>query len=128
MKKIFVLITFVFLSISLTACGSSNVHEFKLVDNNEFLTMVTSADYPPFEFLVMDDNNRPVVTGIDIELGKLIALEQNKNLRVIDKSFDFLIEDVRSGNADFAIAALTPTPERKQVVDFSISYFGANQV
>ena len=129
MKKIFALTLLFIMTLTLTACSASNIFDFILVeDSNEFLTMVTSADWPPFEFITFDERGRQTVRGVDIELGKAIAKNAGMNLRVIHKGFDFLIEDVRSGAADMAIAALTPTTERRQVVDFSYSYFDSETV
>jgi len=111
-------------TLSLVACDSqsSNVFEFILDDSfNEFLVMETSADYPPFENIEEVDGKNTVV-GIDIEIAKAIALAAGKNLQVVHKGFDFLITDIQNGKADFAIAAITPTPERLEQVDFSDVY------
>lgn len=128
MKRLIAFILILAIGFSLTACGTSNIHDFILVDNDEFLVMVTSADFAPFEFLSIDEQGRTVVVGLDIEIAKEIAIAANKNLRVIDRDFDFLLQDVASGLADLAVAGITPTDERRQVVDFSDVYFTTNQV
>ncbi|QWB95786.1 transporter substrate-binding domain-containing protein [Mycoplasmatota bacterium] len=124
MKKILLSLLVLTATLSLVACDSqsSNVFKFILDDSfDEFLVMETSADYPPFENIEEVDGKNTVV-GIDIEIAKAIALAAGKNLQVVHKGFDFLITDIQNGKADFAIAAITPTPERLEQVDFSDVY------
>ncbi|PKK92601.1 MAG: amino acid ABC transporter, partial [Tenericutes bacterium HGW-Tenericutes-6] len=125
MKKLFIFILLIAGTISLTGCSnSSNVFDFILDDSyTEFVTMATSADYPPYENIVEDADGKNTVAGVDIEIGKAIAKALGKNLRVVHKGFDFLVEDVRAGKVDFIIAAMTPTPSRALIVDFSKSYY-----
>ncbi|NLK12525.1 MAG: amino acid ABC transporter, partial [Candidatus Phytoplasma sp.] len=90
LKKFKMVILLLFLAVFLTACsdGSSNIFTFKLDESyNEYLTMVTSADYPPYENIVFVDGVS-TVEGADIEIAKEIARSFGKNLRVVHKSFD----------------------------------------
>jgi ABC-type amino acid transport substrate-binding protein len=130
MKKLLVVLFLMLAVFGLSACSnSSNVFDFELDPSyTEFVTMATSADYPPYENIVKDENGKNTVVGVDIEIGKAIARALGKNLRVIHKGFDFLVEDVRAGKVDFVIAGLTPTPTRAQVVDFSKSYYTEESV
>ena len=130
MKKIIFSLLLLVATISLVACdgtsSSSNVFEFILDESYEgFLVMETSADYPPYENIEEGENGNTVV-GIDIEIAKAIADAAGKNLQVVHKGFDFLITDIQNGKADFAIAAITTTPERLEQVDFSKSYYDAS--
>ena len=54
--------------------------------------------------------------------------ELGKELVVKDVSFDFLINEVKSGKADFAAAGISITDERKKQVDFTDEYTVSNQV
>ncbi|WP_264230282.1 ABC transporter substrate-binding protein [Acholeplasma laidlawii] len=109
--------------------GSSNTFTFIIDESyDEYITMGTSADYAPYEWLVKDENNNQTVVGIDIEIAKVIAKHAGKNLKVIHKGFDFLLEDLADGRVDFVISAMTPTPERAEIVDFSTVYYMATQV
>lgn len=87
------------------------------------LIMVTEAGFAPYEFY---ENQR--IVGVDIEIGKEIAKVLGKKLVVKDIAFDFLINEVKSGKADFAAAGMSITEERQQQVDFSIEYTVSNQV
>lgn len=127
MKKIFLVMLVSLVSI-LSACSQSNVYEY-IIDSSytEFITLGTSADYPPYEWPVNIDGKQQIV-GIDIEIAKKIAKAVGKNLKVINKGFDFLLEDLEQGKVDFVLAGMTPTAERLEVVDFSTVYYEAIQV
>ncbi|MFA6800822.1 MAG: transporter substrate-binding domain-containing protein [Acholeplasmataceae bacterium] len=124
MKKLFLSLLLIVSLVSLAACSntSSNVFEFVLDESfTEYLVMETSADYPPYENIEEVDGKNTVV-GVDIEIAKAIAFAAGKNLKVVHKGFDFLITDIQDGKADFSIAAITPTPERMEQIDFSDVY------
>jgi arginine/lysine/histidine transporter system substrate-binding protein len=131
MKKALSILTLVFtlgVTFFLVSCSSSNVFTY-IIDESytEYVTMGTSADYPPYEWPMNVDGKQTLV-GIDIEIAKHIAAALGKNLKVVNKSFDYLLEDLQAGKVDFVIAGMTPTAEREEVVDFSIVYYEAVQV
>lgn len=126
MKKIF-LLCLTAIVLVLAGCSASNTYTYILDDSFDgFIIMGTSAEYPPYEWPMKVDGKQEIV-GIDIELAKHIARRLNKNLKVINKGFDFLLEDLSSGRVDFVIAGMTPTDERALVVDFSDVYYEALQ-
>lgn len=90
------------------------------------LVLGTSADYPPYEFHRAVNGNDTIV-GFDIEIGKQIAKELGVELQIKDMKFDGLLAALGAGNIDMVIAGMTPTPERKQSVDFSNIYYKAGQ-
>ncbi len=130
MKKLLVLMIVLLSVFGASSCtNSSNVFEFVIDESyTEYVTMATSADYPPYESIVEGEDGKNTVVGVDIEIAKEIAKALGKNLRVVHKGFDFLIEDVRSGKVDFIIAAMTPTPSRAEIIDFSQSYYTEESV
>ncbi len=112
----------------LVACSESNVYTYILDESYDgFITLGTSADYPPYEWPMNVDGKQEIV-GIDIEIAKHIATALNKNLKVVNKGFDFLLEDLDQGKVDFVLAGMTPTEERMEIVDFSKVYYEAIQV
>lgn len=96
-------------------CGCSK-------DENE-LIMVTEAGFAPYEYY---DNSE--IVGVDIDIAKEIAKELNKNLVVKDVAFDSIINEVKSGKADFGAAGISYNEERAKQVDFSINYTVSKQV
>jgi len=125
MKKKFIFILMLALTLVLTSCSSKNMFTF-IIDESyeEYIILGTSADYPPYESLKTVDDKLTVV-GIDIELAKEIANKLGKNLKVVNRDFDFLLEDLKDGKVDFVISGMNPTPERSEIVDFSKIYYEA---
>lgn len=87
------------------------------------LKLGTSADYPPFEFIVLDDQNQQQYVGIDISVAKQICADQSKELKVMNMDFDSLMAALQKGDVDFVIAAIEANEERKEAADFSDPYY-----
>ena len=105
MKKIAALV--LALMISLTAVSA-------LADT---LVMCTNASFPPYEYVEGDK-----VVGIDADIAAAICEKLGYDLQIDDMEFDSLIAAVQSGKADFAMAGMTVTEERLQMINFSDSY------
>jgi polar amino acid transport system substrate-binding protein len=90
------------------------------------LVVGTSADYPPYEFHLLNDKDGELV-GIDIDIAKVIAQELGVKLEVKDLIFSRIFDALDSGKIDIAIAGLSPTEERRKVASFSTIYYQAIQ-
>ena len=112
MKKFFVVFSLLSILV-ITGCGK----------NENELVLVTEAGFAPYEYY--EDGE---IVGVDIEIARIIASRLNKELVIKDVSFDFLINEVKSGKADFAAAGISITDERKKEVDFTKEYTISNQV
>ncbi|WP_239124778.1 transporter substrate-binding domain-containing protein [Leptolyngbya sp. CCY15150] len=86
--------------------------------------MATSADYPPYEFIRTDSGSEEIV-GFDIDIANAITSKLGYGLEINNMDFSGLIPALQAGRADFVMAGMTPTEERKQNVDFSDIYFEA---
>ncbi|HEH2286604.1 TPA: ABC transporter permease subunit [Staphylococcus aureus] len=80
-----------------------------------------SADYAPMEF-EHTVNGKTEYVGVDIDLAKKIAKDNNLKLKIVNMSFDSLLGALKTGKIDIIISGMTSTPERKKQVDFSDSY------
>ncbi|HGN7101570.1 ABC transporter permease subunit [Staphylococcus aureus] len=80
-----------------------------------------SADYAPMEF-EHTINGKTEYAGVDIDLAKKIAKDNNLKLKIVNMSFDSLLGALKTGKIDIIISGMTSTPERKKQVDFSDSY------
>ena len=109
-KKLLILLSF----LMITGCSSKNENE---------IIMVTEAGFAPYEYY---ENNE--IVGVDIEIANEIAKELDKELVVKDIAFDSIINELKSGKADFALAGMSITEERQKEVDFSIEYATSRQV
>ena len=116
MKKIIsIALCALMLAAMLCGCtGSSN--EGKLV-------LGTSADYPPFEFHMLDENGKDVIVGIDVSVAQKIAEDMGVELEIVDISFDNLLTAMDKGECDIVIAAMEQDAERDLVADFSEPYY-----
>jgi polar amino acid transport system substrate-binding protein len=88
------------------------------------LTMATSADYPPYEFIRTETGSEEIV-GFDVDIANYITERLGYGLKINNIDFNGLIPALQAGRADFVMAGMTPTEERKQNVDFSVIYYEA---
>ena len=88
------------------------------------LHMSTDAAFPPYE-MTTDDGG---FEGIDVEVAQAIAEKLGLELVVDDMGFDAALTAVQTGQSDIAMAGITVTPEREEVMDFSDSYATGVQV
>lgn len=121
MKKGLVLLMAVALMIGGAACGGGGTETAK-----EVFHVGTSADYPPYEFIQIDESGNEVLVGADMELAKILAEKLGKELKITNMSFDGLLGSLAEGQFDCVIAGLTNDPERE--VLFSDNYFSRSQV
>lgn len=113
-KKIIKKITSILILILiLTGCSS----------NNDELVMVTEAGFAPYEYYENEE-----IIGIDIDIAEEIAKELGKKLVVKDVAFDSIINEVKSGKADFGAAGISYSEERAKQVDFSNDYATSRQI
>ena len=94
--------------------------EGPLVDG--VLNVGTNAEFPPFEFV--GDDGEP--DGFDMALIKAIGEKLGVEVAVENMEFDSLVASIGS-KIDVAIAGMTITDERKNMVDFSDEYYEAVQ-
>ncbi len=87
------------------------------------LRVVTDATFPPMEFY---KDGKP--TGFDVELIHALGEEMKRPVELINIDFKGLIPAIVSGRAEAAISGIYITPERKNVVDFTDSYYAGGLV
>ena len=88
----------------------------------EKLVVGTNAAFPPFEYV--GDDGQP--DGFDVALIKAIGEKIGAEIEVQDMEFDSLVSSI-GNKIDLAIAGMTVTDERKNMVDFSEPYYEAVQ-
>lgn len=92
--------------------------------------------YAPFNWTQTDDSNGAVpisnatgfANGYDVQIAKLIAEELGRELVIEQIEWDGLSPALQSGTIDAIIAGMSPTEERKQMVDFSDIYYTSDLV
>ena len=88
------------------------------------LIMATEAGFAPYEYT--EDGS--TVIGVDVDIANEIAKAMGKELEIQNMSFDGALLAVQQGKADFAAAGISITPDREEVMDFSIEYATSKQV
>ena len=121
MKKFLSLFLSIVMILGLVACGQKAATT-SAGGTTTKLVMCTNAEFPPYEF-----KDGGEFKGIDIECAKLIGQKIGAEVEILDIAFDSLIPTVMSGKADFAMAGMTVTEDRKENVDFSHTYQKAVQ-
>ena len=101
--------------------GSASGPAFTTVKSGT-LTVGSCLDYQPFEFY---KNGK--LTGYDVEIMEEVAKRLDLKLEWVKANFKTIFTALDGGQFDAVAAASTITPERQQVVDFSIPYYDANQ-
>jgi arginine/lysine/histidine transporter system substrate-binding protein len=126
MKKLLSLILLLIVSAILAACGAGDEKAETASGESKKLIMGTSADYKPFEYV--DTANSDEFIGYDIDLAHLLADELGYEIEIKDMEFSGLISALKTGQVDFVLSAMTPTPERQKNVDFSDVYYTAKDM
>lgn len=104
--------------------GTPNKFEVsKRDDSKDQLIVATSTGFAPFE---MVDGGK--FYGVDLEIARGLAEYLGKELVIEDMQFASVCTSVEKGLCDIGMSGLTITPARQKVLDFSDSYYSANQV
>lgn len=103
------------------SCGGKKEETTSSNDNNAGKKYAIAIDliYPPFS--LKDDAGEYI--GIDVEVLQAISEIEGFEYELKPMDFGGIIPAIESGQLDGAIAGATITDERKQVVDFSDSYY-----
>ncbi len=103
------------------AKSQSRIDEVK---KNGKLVLAT-GNYRPFEY---HDEQTNKIVGYDIDVAEAIAKKIGVPLEVKEMQFTSLIPTLQNGQADFVIAAMYITDQRKEVVDFAEPYMDTGMV
>lgn len=142
MKKILSMALAVALICGMSGCGSKKVDETN--GGNEAETKTSNVlkvgmecNYAPYNWAQSDDSNGAVAiknvdnmytNGYDVQVALKIAESMGKELEIYSYEWDSLIPGVQSGKLDMIIAGMSPTPERREKIDFSDNYYTSNLV
>ncbi|MGM0766584.1 MAG: transporter substrate-binding domain-containing protein [Pseudomonadota bacterium] len=86
----------------------------------ETLKVVTDPSFVPFE--MMDEETGEMI-GFDMEIIAEVAERAGFDYELNTMDFNGIIPALQTGNVDIAIAGITITDERKEIVDFSDPYY-----
>ena len=86
------------------------------------LRVGSDIPYKPFEF-----GQAPNYQGFDVDVVNAIAKRLDLQAQFVKTPFDTIFRNLAQGKFDMVASAATITAERKKEVDFSDSYFPADQ-
>ncbi|MFP3899806.1 MAG: transporter substrate-binding domain-containing protein [Acidimicrobiia bacterium] len=101
--------------------GGDAAAEVDLVSDGT-LTVCSDTPYEPFEYQEGGEH-----VGYDMDILRAIAEGNDLGFQVRDLPFDGILGSVAAGECDVVGSAVTITEERAEQVDFSESYFDADQ-
>ena len=111
-----------------TGDAGSGAAAFTTVEEGK-LHMSTEAGFPPYEMTADGGGyNGTGFEGIDVEVADAIAKKLGLELVIDDMGFTAALTAVQTGQSDIAMAGITITDERLEVMDFSDSYATGVQV
>lgn len=87
------------------------------------LTIATDASYPPFEDTDFTSGN---IVGFDIDIAQALCSRIQANCTFVNVPFIDLLKGLNAGKYDAVVRALSITPARKRLVDFTNPYFQDN--
>lgn len=106
-------------TVTVTATPPKRVSLLEKIKQKGSITVGTSADYPPYEFI---DPTTKKIVGLDVDIVEAIAKELGVTVKWEDMPFDALIAAVEAGKIDMIAAAMGLKAERIPKLDYSISY------
>jgi polar amino acid transport system substrate-binding protein len=89
------------------------------INENNKIVVGISPDYPPFAYV---DQNF-AIQGYDLALVQEVGRRLNIALDIRNMAFDGLVNSLILGQIDIAAAAISITPERDKVIDFTNVYY-----
>ncbi|WP_110669676.1 transporter substrate-binding domain-containing protein [Salinicola halophilus] len=84
------------------------------------LNGATDPSFVPFEMMDQDSGE---MVGFDMDMIQEIADRAGFAVDINTMDFNGIIPAIQTGNVDFAIAGITITDERQEIVDFSDPYY-----
>ena len=124
MKKLASLLAIVVFTVLMAGCSSSTPAAksdsvVEKIKKTKVLTVGTDATFKPFEY-----KNNGNYEGFDIELIQAVAKELGADkVEYVDTEFKGLIPGLLAKKYDVIVSAMYITDERKQIINFSDSYF-----
>lgn len=94
-----------------------------LDSSKDQLVVATNASFAPFEYKEGES-----YYGIDMEIMNALADYLGKELVINNMDFNAVCTSVGQGLCDIAAAGLTVNETRKEIIDFSDTYYNASQM
>lgn len=135
MKKILLICVLLIMGLSVVSASGTKETTTES-DAVQPLRVAMECGYAPYNWTQADASNGAVkisdsndyAYGYDVMMAKIIAEKLGRPLEIVKLDWDSLVPAVQSGSVDCVIAGQSPTPARKQMVDFTDPYYYASVV
>jgi len=114
----------VFLALSSVTAISAHADQLSDIKKAGVIKVATFDSNPPFGSV---DAKTHDIVGYDVDFAKALAKSLGVKLQLVTTNPANRIPLLQSGKADVIVADITITPERAQVIDFSLPYFVTGQ-
>ena len=82
------------------------------------LRIATEGAFPPYNFTKADGS----LTGFEIDLAHELCRRMKVQCEVVAQNWDGILPGLTGGKYDAIMAAMSITPKRREVIDFSVPY------
>ena len=130
MKKIISAVLLLVLMFTLCACGKKedgSTSDIEAIKKAGVIRIGMECDYAPFNWMSVTKTETSekiqsggYADGYDVYFSTLIAKELGVEVEVVKLQWEGLTLALESGTIDLIIAGMSPTPERKETVDFTL--------
>jgi polar amino acid transport system substrate-binding protein len=123
MKKLLSVLSVFLLAVILVpaVCSADTLEEVK---KKGVLIVGVEDAFPPFGYM---DRTKGEIVGIDVDLAAAIARKLGVPLKIIPVAPSERVPLLLDGKIDLVAAAMSKTPDRAKLVDFSHTYFSTRQ-
>lgn len=129
MKKVSLILAFLFLTVFLTGCTDKNNSKDLLnrIQLRNRIVVGIKADSKPFSFVKNGE-----LQGFDVDLAhsiarKLLGNDTSESLEFVYVTADSRISDLNSKKVDIIISTMSINPKRASIIDFTNPYYIAGQ-
>lgn len=125
MKKLFAMLLVLTMMLGLVACGGGS--EEGDGGDAEMVTYKVAMEptFPPFDTTNPETGE---LDGFDYDMMNAIAADQGFKLEWVNMGFDGLIASLEAGNIDIIASGMNASPDRREKVDFSTTYYDSGLV
>lgn len=123
MKKILATLVVLTMIFTFVSCAdgistSTDINNTNITTNDP-IRVGMDLKYPPFETVTLTGEPEGISVDIAMAFGEYIGRE----VIIVNTDFSTIIPALQSGDIDIAIASMSITEEREEVVDFTDPYF-----
>lgn len=125
-KKLLTVLFVLTMAFALAACGGGSKEQAKEAgDDMPAYKVAMEPTFPPFDTI---NEETQELDGFDVDLMNAIAEDQGFKLEWVNMGFDGLIPALQAGNIDIIASGMNASKERREMVDFSTTYYDSGLV